>query len=56
MFFTWALFENFQNDQWQEIFSPGEDNLTQVYWMYVMENWQSMAGKDPTVGILTIFK
>jgi len=54
--FGQALFDNWRNDQWQGIFSPGEDDLTQTYCMYVKENRQSMAEKDPPVGVLTIFK
>ncbi len=31
-------------------------DLTQAYWMYAKENRQSMAEKDPPVGVLTFFK
>ena len=37
-------------------FLPGEANLTQIYWMYCKENWQCMAGKDPLLGMLSVFK
>ncbi|MCI9156290.1 MAG: hypothetical protein HFF44_05015 [Lawsonibacter sp.] len=35
---------------------PDEANLTQEYWMYFKENWQSMAEKEPTFGHVDIFQ
>jgi len=42
--------------QRQGIFPPDEDDFLQVYWRYVKENRQSMAGKDPPLDVLTFFK
>ncbi len=35
---------------------PDEDDLTQEYLVYFKENRQRLAEKDPSVGVLTIFK
>jgi len=33
-----------------------EDDFSQAYWRYAKKNHQSMAGKDPSLGVLTFFK
>jgi len=50
------LFDNWRNDQQRGIFPPDEDDFLQAYWMYVKKNQQSMAGKDPLLGVSAIFK
>jgi len=50
------LFDNWWNAQQRGIFPPDEDDFSQTYWMYVKKNQQSMAGKDPLLSVLPIFK
>ncbi len=35
---------------------PDEDDLTQEYLVYFKDDRQRLAEKDPSVGVLTIFK
>jgi len=50
------LFDNWRKDEQRGIFPPDEDDFSQAYGMYVKKNQQSMAEKDPLMGVLTIFK
>ncbi len=48
------MFDNWRNDQWQGIFSPDEDDLTQEYFVYFKEKQRGMTGKDPPRRCLTL--
>jgi len=50
------LFDNWRNDEQRGIFPLDEDDFSQAYYMYVKKNQQSMAEKDPLLGVLAIFK
>jgi len=52
---SWSAFDSWRNDQSREFFSSGEDDLTQVYWMYAKENRQSTAEKNPPLSVSPIF-
>ncbi|MDE6840480.1 MAG: hypothetical protein K2P49_06455, partial [Oscillospiraceae bacterium] len=39
-----------------EIFSPDKASLTQEYFVYSKENWQSMAEKEPPFGRVDNFQ
>jgi len=51
-----GLFDNWRNAGRRGIFSPDKADFLQAYCMYVKKNQQSMAGKGPLPGVLTIIK